>query len=1101
MKQNDKKLTLGNVMRRIMLSVICAVMSFAAFAQNQVTGTVVDEAGSAIVGATVMVVGDDARGAITDVDGQFAIRAAANEQLEVSSLGYVSQTIAVGSQTNIKVVLKEDTALVDEVVVTAYGVTKKSSFTGSASVVKADALEKMNGTGFTDALQGMSAGVQVSQFAGNPGAEARIQIRGISSMSGTSNPLYIVDGMPYDGGLNSINPSDIESLTVLKDAAASSLYGSRAANGVIIITTKTGKAGKVKVNFRAAWGTSDNAVPYGEAADPKQTLLLHWESMYNDEFYHNGQTAAAAAQYASANVVNKLIKPTAAGTYVSPFDSTGIPADQWVLWSQDKGAYINPALKYVWNEEDWDYYDAAYNAKLRQDYGLDISGATENGKTNYFVSAGYLNDGGYLFNQYYKRYNFRANVQSEINKWLTVGGSVAYAYYRQNVKGGNRVLAYNNSLSSPWYRNAENTDWVYSEKTGKRMWDQAYYTQAWFGYAPFHDALGDYWDNEDDYSFSSNDGHNMTARFFVDIKLPFDIKYRTSVNLDSSVANTYGYGSAIHGGSQKAPYGLTVTTAGGDASRSSYEVLSVTWNNVLNWGHTWGDHTLDLMAGHEMYTYNTFYQYGYGAGIMQAGQLELANTTRDWSSHSSSDKYALLSFFGKVDYNYANKYYLSGSYRRDGSSRFHPDNRWGDFFSVGASWRISQEGFAEGADWLDNAVLRASYGTSGNDKLIPRESNGKAGGEVLYAYQGLYGSETLFGLAGLKPSSAPTPDLVWEKNKQFNVALDFTIFKDITATLEYYTRESEDLLYYRSIPLSSSMGSITGMNTNIGTMRNSGIEFTISATALRARDFKWVIDANFSTLKNKVVELPSGDFWWSNTVANYRMEEGGTLYDFWAPHTVGVDPQTGEMQYTYVKDDGTEGITTDRANIVGADKKHWKNVGSAIPKFYGSITNTFNYKGFDLSFMFYYSLGSVLYDYQYNEKGRLTGSLSPYADIFDNRWQKPGDDADFPRLSKSYWSEYMGYNDFYVYKNNYLRLRNLTLGYTVPTKLTKKIGVERLRVYFSGDNLFTVGNAAKHHVDPEQAGVSGNNYNGNSETDSGIQGARRIYMGGIQLTF
>lgn len=1100
MKQNDKKLNQGNVLRRIVLSMMCAMLSFAAFAQGGFSGTVVDESGLPIVGATVLVVGDDARGAITDVEGQFAIRAKAGEQLEVSSLGYVAQTVTLGAQTNIKVVLVEDTAMLDEVVVTAYGTTKKSSFTGSASVVKADALEKMNGGGFTDALQGMSAGVQVSAFAGNPGAEARIQIRGISSMSGTSNPLYIVDGMPYDGGLNSINPSDIESLTVLKDAAASSLYGSRAANGVIIITTKTGKAGKVTVNFRAAWGTSDNAVPYGKVADPKQTLLLHWESMYNDNYYHDGFSKADAAAKASAEVVEKLIKPTSAGTFVSPFDSTGIPKEEWVLWSEDKGAYINPALKYVWNPEDWDYYGTAYTRKLRQDYGIDVSGASDNGKTRYYVSGGYLNDGGYLFNQYYKRYTFRANVDSEINKWLTIGGSVAYTYYRQNVKGGNRVLAYNNSLSSPYYRNAENTDWVYSEKTGKRMWDQAYYTKAWFGYAPFHDALGDYWDNEDDYSFNSLDGHMVTARYYMDFKLPFGIKFKTSVNLDSNVGNSYTYGSAIHGGAQKAPWGLAVTSSGGDASRSSNETLSVTWNNVLNWDHTWGDHTLGVMLGHEMYTYTNFYQYGYGAGIMSQGKLELANTTRDWSAYSSSDAYALLSMFAKLDYNYANKYYLSGSFRRDGSSRFHPDSRWGNFFSVGASWRISQEGFAQDADWLDNAVLRASYGTSGNDKLIPRESNGKAGSEILYAYQGLYGPETLFGNAGLMPSTAPTPDLVWEKNKLFNVALDFTVIKDITATIEWYTRESEDLLYYRSKALSSTMGDVTGMNTNIGTLRNSGFEFTLGATALRARDFKWNIDFNLSTLKNEVVDLPSGNFWWANTVAQYRMEEGGSLYDIWAPHTVGVSKETGEMQYSYVKEDGTTGITTDRAFVAG-DKKHWKKVGSSLPKVYGSLTNTFLYKGFDLSFMFYYSLGSVLYDYQYNEKGRLSGSLSPYIDVFENRWQNPGDDADFPRLSKSYWGEHMGYNDFYVYKNNYLRLRNLTFGYTVPAKLTKKIGVQKLRVYFSGDNLFTVGNAAKHFVDPEQAGVSGNNYNGNSETDNGIQGARRIYMGGIQLTF
>lgn len=481
----------------------CILFSGTTFAQQiKIRGIVLDELDEPVVGASV--IATPAYGTITDVNGSFELSVEKSiKSLEISYIGYQTQKVAVA--TNLKIKLKPDTQQLDEVLVVAYGTTKKSSFTGSASVVRSDEIKKFQGTGFTDALQGLTAGVNVSQDASNPGAEARISIRGIANMAGNTTPLYVVDGVPYDGSLNSINTNDIASLTVLKDAAAASLYGSRAANGVVIITTKTGKAGKVKVNFNASWGTSDNAVGYGKKADPKQTLLLYWEGLYNDKYYFEGGCSKQeAGDYASQSLLGKIFTaqgkdPTGKPIYVSPFNHID---EDWVLHDGNGNPYINPNLTYAWNENDWDWYGAYYKRKLRQNYSIDISGATENGKTNYFISTGFLDDKGYGGGDYYKRYSFSANVNSEINKWLAMGGSLRYAYSRQSSSGSTRALNYNMTLASPYLRNASNTDWVRSEMTGERVLQYGAYT-SFFGVHPLSNR-GDYWDNDNNDNFSNN---------------------------------------------------------------------------------------------------------------------------------------------------------------------------------------------------------------------------------------------------------------------------------------------------------------------------------------------------------------------------------------------------------------------------------------------------------------------------------------------------------------------------------------------------------------------------------------------------------------------
>lgn len=1064
--------------------------------KNKVTGVVTDDMGS-IAGASISVKGTT-NGTITDVDGKFTLDGIQKGAvIMVSFVGFSTQSIVWNGQSTLNVRLASDTQNLDEVVVVAYGTTKKSSFTGSASVVKSEQLAKISGTGFAEALQGMSAGVSVVNSEGKPGGEARVQIRGISSMSGKTNPLYVVDGMPFDGTLTSISPSDIESMTVLKDAAAASLYGSRAANGVIVITTKKGKTGKPVINVRGAWGTSDNAIKAPDKADPYQQMTNTWRAIYNDQFYVNGASQQAAGDYASSTLLPHMVVPRTnskgESVYVTPFKNRN---DNYVLHDGTGNCWTNPGLEMIWNESDYDWNSAVYSRKLRQDYGIDISGSTNDGKTSYFTSASFLDDKGYASEQYYQRYSFRASVTSELTKWLSMGGNLAYSYTRQNRSNSNRALVFSNTLNSPWLRNSDNTDWFYSQKTGARMYDFGENSANFFG-AHVLGGNGDYWNNPNDESFDCSDGGMLTAHYFADFKLPFNIKFKTAVNLDDITTNNYGYGSAIHGEGQMEPYGVTVLTNGGSATRENYRTTSVTWNNLLTWDKTFGDHNLNVLLGHELYSFNRQYNYGYGEGIMQLGQYELTSTTANWAVDSYRNRYALLSFFGKLDYNYLNKYYLSGSVRRDGSSRFSKDSRWGNFFSIGASWRLSKENFMKDIKWIDNLALRGSYGTSGNDKLYPRNTNGTAGDEILFAYQGYYDSDDIYGSAGYKPTTIATPNLKWERNEQYNIAADFSFLNRISGTIEYYSRGSKDLLYYKSLPLSGQVGNADGVNTNLGNVRNSGFELTLNATAIRNKNFQWNIDLNFSTLKNEITYLPGGSYIYTNTSAYYKMEEGHSLFEFFMVKNAGVNPDNGSMRY-WVRDGEDGWKTTEKYSDVTTDD--YQYCGTAIPKAFGSLTNNFKYRDFDLSFMLYASFGAKMSDYIYTERTTVRDGVGIIQDLVEGKvWEKPGDQALFPRWSATNYSDTRKSSDFFLFNNDFLRLRNVMLGYTLPKSLTAKVGVSNARVYISGDNLVTFGPAANRYTEPE-TGVLGNNYNGDA-SGNGDQGTRRVYMCGIQVSF
>lgn len=1097
---DDLSISMKRRLQRTFFFCLLLFASIAGVAQTRVNikGIVADKSNEALIGATILVKGTSL-GTVTAIDGSFSLSVPEKAVLIVSSIGYSTIEVPINSKDVMQITLEETSQAVDEVVVVAYGTAKKSSFTGSMASISSEKLSKLTQSNPAAALQGMSAGVSVLNNVGTPGADPVINIRGIGSMSASTKPLYVVDGMPYDGELSAISPSDIESISVLKDAAASSLYGSRAANGVVVITTKKAKTEKAIINFSANWGFSDLAVKYPDMAQPGEFFEYWWEAYYNDARYGNGMDDGKARAYASSNYMDHIINATQDSKgnkiYVNPYNMSN-PLDEY--------GKVRSDAELVWNESDWDWYGASIKKRLRQEYSVDVSGMANAGKMNYMFSGSYLDDKGMAVGQMFQRYTMRTNLTNQVKSWLKLGLNLAYTHTRKTYSNvQTRFLRTMPSYYSPYLRNGDNTDWVYNEVTGERMLDFGAYRKQWGWWNALAWSKGTDSDNEGSYTFDMGYVDLLSARTFAEFDIIEGLKFRSSLSIDNQNTKRNYYGSAIHGYYQSGDdgWGSTVLSGGGEAYRSGQRQTSTTWNNILSYDKTFGDHHINLMGGQEFYDFQYEYMYGYGAGISMGNFYELNSTTTDKSVSSYTDKYSLFSFLGKAEYSFMDKYYVSASYRRDGSSRFHPDSRWGNFFSAGASWRISKEKFMEGtSDWLNNLSLKASYGTTGNDNV-----------SSYYAYQGTYatvdaGNNTvnMYTTPGITVNTISTPNLKWEKNEQFNAGFDFIAFDNkLRGGIEYFSRSAKDLLYYKEVPPSSTTGNATGYNTNLGDIQNYGVEFTFGVTPVATKNFVWDIDYNMTWLKNKITYLPEGEYSYNGNYAKYKMVEGKSRYEIVGPRYAGVDTETGKAMY-WKKIFDANGNVTDRVKTteyteVNTDSQY-DYLGSSIPKMYGSLTNSFRYSDFDLSFMLYYSLGSVQADHMYKESSVLRQGFSIASEFVSDRWRQPGDVTDVPRLTVDGTSTYNGisfYSDRFIYKNDYVRLRNVTLGYNVPRSLLSKIGMNNVRVYLTGDNLFTFGKAASRGTDPEM-NITGEAYNGADK--SGAISTRMSFTGGIQIS-
>lgn len=1011
-------------MRKLSLLACALLLGGAAYAQNMTVKGKVTANGLEMPGVTVSVKGT-AGGTITSLDGDFTIKADAGSVLVFSFIGYETVEVPVKGNGPINVELREKTTDLDEVVIAVpYGTAKKSTFTGSAGVVDKKIIANSQVASVSQALQGSVAGLQSFSASGQPGEDATILIRGVGSVNASTTPLYVVDGVPYDGALSSISNQDIASITVLKDAAAASLYGSRAANGVVMITTKQGsKKSAPSIEISAKYGFSDRAVKDYEQVSTEQYFMLEWEAIRNMRMNlkKNPDTAEAAAAYATQNLTLNYIGINPYGTaYPQPIGTDG---------------KLVEGARLLWNDswEDALSQDAHYT-----DLSARVSGGSEN--SQYYFSLGYMDNQGAYIGSGFKRYTLRANITSDLTKWLQVGVNVGLTHSIQDFPKsddsslGNVVLAARSIPSFyPVYERDPETGAYVLDENGQRVYDYGKYRHG--SYAGYNQAQSMLYDKNE----IKRDA--ASVRGYLQVTPIEGLTYKMSLNIDYNSRFTHDYANPTYG---KEP----VT---GSVSKRNTRTTGMTFNNVVNWEHTFGEvHNVRLMAGQEYYEYNTSNFGGSRSNVITDGYFEpdVASTLTGFSGNS--DQYKLLSYFGQAEYNYAQKYFASVSMRADGSSRFHPDNRWGAFWSFGGSWKIGREAFVEEAagSWLSDLTLRASYGAQGNDNV------------GYYAYQALYSIGSFLGETTLTTSRLDTPELSWETNLNANIGLDFSLWSNrLFGTVEWFQRTSKDLLFSRDLVPSSGFSSI---DDNIGKVRNYGWEFTLGGTPILTRDWTWRLSVNATTYKNEIVNIPT-DVMWSGTK---KWVKGGSIYDFWMYEWAGVDPETGDAQWYMTDTETGERVkTTNYGSLTSQDKV---KVGNALPKVSGGFQSDLTWRDLSLSMTFAYSIGNKIYN---RDKASLMGVSGANGSTMSkdllNRWTPENTQTDVPRLEYDQTSYFTSASTRWLVDGSYLRLKTVTLNYNLPKKWIQPAMLKDVSIYVQGENLLTF--SKQQGLDPEQA--------------------------------
>ncbi len=994
-----------------------------AFSQTIISGTVVSaDDGEPIIGATIRLVGTNL-GAVTDANGKFSFTQRQGvKQITVSYVGYETQTLSI--KQGMFVELKPDQTQLDEVIVVAYGTQKKSSFTGSADNIDGEKLELRPISNVAKGLEGNASGVQVTSASGQPGSSPSIRIRGFGSINASSAPLYVVDGIPYDGSLASLNPSDIESMTVLKDASAGALYGARGANGVVMITTKKGKEGKAQVTWRSTAGWSSRALPKYDLVNQKEYVQLFYEALRNSYVTKSGYSWEAAEAQARATLTGNL-----GGELYNPFKN--------YTWDQ----IIDPATGQVradaqsaWDENWFD--QVKRDNAFRHEHQLNINGGTD--KTRYLMSLGYLNEDGILQTTRFQRYNARVNVETQVTDWFAANLNATLAHTFSNFSDYDGTATsnvwYSSQFISPLFplykKNLDGTDLL--DENGNRQLD---YGDSELGKRP-----GSYNDYNplgglvDDKAWSKADiaGLRTGLVFGTDSKKAGWLQgLKLSLNFGMDYHNSLAmrYMNMYHGNQ---------ANAGGLITKSNGRTQSYTFNQLVTWNRSFNKHNIDLMAGHEWYAYKYEYLYTGKTNLVE-GIYELGPGANIYDADSYTDNYRINSFLSRANYNYDDKYYLSASLRTDASSRFYKDNWTGTFWSLGGNWRITSEKFMKDVKWVDNLSFKISYGEQGNDNL-----------SRLYAWQSLYSLGWNNGNnIGAVISSLETKDVSWEKNKNLNIGLEGVLFDQlIRFSFEYYNKKTTDMLLDYPMPTSSGFN---GYLANIGDMRNTGIEAELTVAPIRTGDFRWDITWMGSTVSNKVLHLTKES---PEIVSGVRViKEGYALNTFYMAKSAGVDPATGaQLYWSYKTDDngdkveGSDFITSDYSDA----NNHKYYFDSRIPDLYGSISTNLSYKGLDLSVLTTYSIGGNVYDSSYRGTMEVTYPSSTWHKHALRRWQKPGDITDVPRveLNGSFAA-----NDRYLIDASYFAIKNITLGYTLPKKWMRSIGIHNIRVFTSVDNL------------------------------------------------
>lgn len=1013
-------------MKRLKILVLCFFVGIGlAFAQNmRVTGIVTDGNGEPVIGASIIVKGQATIGTITNLDGKFSFDVPSTAKiLVVKYLGMQDQEVAVASE--VAVSLKPADASLDEVIVVAYGTAKKSSFTGSAAVIDSKKLEKRTVSNVTKALDGQVPGVVTTSGGGQPGADATVRIRGYGSINASQSPLYVVDGVPFNGSINSINPADIESMSVLKDASSGALYGARGANGVIIITTKRGKAGKTDVQFKATYGWSSRGIKPYDMVDQKEFVQLSYEALRNGYVFNNNYTWDGAKAQAISDLQSNM-----GGEIYNPFKNY-----TWKTIIDPVTEQVRPDAASVWNEN---WLDAIYNKNApRQDYQFSVTGGNE--KTQHSISVGYLKEEGILTNTNFERISAKGTIDTQAKDWLKTGFSANLAKTKQNYSlytgSSNANVWYSAQFMAPIYpvyvKDAEGKDVL--NGLGEKQFDYGRARPKLTNFSSIATLYDDKSDRNDDnistrgYVTFGSDNDNAGA--LKGLKLTF--------NVSADLRNRSGmyYYNMNHG---------NFSSKGGMLEKYNTRIFSYTANQLLNYKRQFNDHAIDILAGHESYSYQYNELWGSKSGLVE-GIYELDPATKVDGTGSYQKDYRIESYLGRINYNYKEKYYVDASYRTDGSSRFYKDSRWGIFWSVGGNWRISEESFIKDVEWINNLSLKASYGVQGNDDILDPDQYSD-----YYLWQSFYDlTWPNSGLGGAIVSSLENKAVTWEKNYNFNTGIEARFFKNrLDLSFEYFNRQTKDLLL--SYPMALSTG-FRGYNANIGDMENKGFEASISGLIIDNSDLKWRLTVTGSKINNKIVKLTQGTNSIVDPNSSLRVIEVGKEISTWyIAKSAGVDPATGAQLYWVYKDD--EGKTT--KEYISSDYQKASNskyyMGSRIPKFYGGIGTDISFKGIDFSVLTTYSVGGKIYDGLYAGTMNIMYNGDTWHKNQLRRWQKPGDITDVPRVEQN---PAFAANDRFLVDASYFAIKNVTLGYTFPQKWLKKADISSVRIFGVLDNF------------------------------------------------
>ncbi len=1006
-------------------------------AQNiNVTGKVIDESGEPVIGASVLIKGTN-KGDVTNADGEFKLSAVQQGQtLIVSCIGM--KTLEVAAAQQLAITMKNDDEYLDEVLVVAFGQQTKLSFTGSAAVVKSDALEKKQLTNVISGLQGEVAGLQMINASGSPSATPSIAIRGFGSINAGTSPLIIVDGAPYDGGWNNLNPNDVESITVLKDAASNALYGARGANGVIMITTKKAKAERATVTLDAKWGVNMRATQdYDKITDPAQYYETYYQALYNYNIRDNGMSAFAAHQAANST----LGKPATNGGL--GYIVYSVPDNEYLIGTNGK---LNPHATlgnrvydngkfYTLLPDDW--VEEGFRKSLRQEYNLSLSGGSQ--KLSFYGSLGYLNNQGIAYNSDFERYTARFKADYQAKSWLKVGASMSYAHTDQNdVNDGDNLFSMVSTLAPiyPVYLRDGNGK-IMTDENG-RVYD---YGSGENGGAkrpanllPARNPL-----QANELNKDTSKGNVSTLTGYADITPIEGLKITLNGTVtDDEWKNTLKV---------QPFYGNTATTyPGGYIAKTAYQTYTLNFQQIINYEKQFGRHNVSIMAGHENYNYNYNYVWGDKENMFSYFECnELDGAVKVSDNGSSSSKYNTEGYFSRVMYNFGEKYFVSGSYRRDASSRFHPDHRWGNFFSVGGAWTMNKENWFK-VSWIDMLKLKASWGQQGNDAI----------GD--YRYTDTYSLDNFNGQVALIQSSVGNPNITWETNSNFNSGVDFEILHSrISGSVEYFRRKTTDMLCFIYVPMS---GGYSGSYDNVGDMLNQGVEFDLHFNVLKTRDFNWNINLNATHYKNEVLMLNEdnkgnvldGHPGYVNGL--YFHGEGLPLHTFRLKKYAGVSAEGESLWYQVDETTGKTVKTTKSSDAT------YYNCGSSDPVLYGGFSTALTFKGFDLSVNFSYSLGGKAMDYGYqalmgNPSSGNTG-FALHKDIL-KAWSETNRNSNIPRFQYAVSDADTGANDTsdrFLTDASTLTLQNVNFGYTFPNRWISKIGLSNLRLYVSGDNLY-----------------------------------------------